>query len=69
MTYYAPKDQLDQIDYAKKVGKKILEYFEEYYNVSYPLPKAGKFFCLLYVVLVKCKLFRTLFQLKKASCG
>lgn len=43
MTYYAPKDQLDQIDYAKKVGKEILEYFEEYYNVSYPLPKAGKF--------------------------
>ena len=43
MTYYAPKDQLDQIDYAKTVGKKILEYFEGYYNVSYPLPKAGKF--------------------------
>ena len=43
MTYYAPKDQIDQIDYAKETGLKILAYFEEYFNVTYPLPKAGKF--------------------------
>ena len=41
MTYYAPKEQIDQIDYAMDVGRKILPYFESYYNVSYPLPKAG----------------------------
>lgn len=40
MTYYAPADQIDQIDYAMKVGKEILPFFEQYYKVPYPLPKA-----------------------------
>lgn len=40
MSYYAPKDQIDQIDYSMEVGAKILKYFESYYNVSYPLPKS-----------------------------
>ena len=42
MTYYAPADQIDQINYAMEVGSNILPHFEKYYNVSYPLPKAGK---------------------------
>ena len=36
---WARKDALDQIAYAKDIGPKMLEYFEEYFNVSYPLPK------------------------------
>ena len=36
---WARKDALDQIAYAKDVGPKMLEYFEGYFNVSYPLPK------------------------------
>jgi aminopeptidase N len=36
---WARKDALDQIAYAKDVGPKMLEYFEEYFNVTYPLPK------------------------------
>ena len=36
---WARKDALDQIAYAKEVGPKMLEYFEEYFNVTYPLPK------------------------------
>ena len=43
MRYYAPKDQIDQVDYAMKIGSKVLPYFEKYYNVTYPLPKAGMF--------------------------
>lgn len=43
MRYYAPKDQIDQVDYAMKIGTKVLPYFEKYYNVTYPLPKAGMF--------------------------
>ena len=43
MTYYAPADQIGQIDYAMKVGSEILPVFEKYYNVSYPLEKAGLF--------------------------
>ncbi|XP_028402409.1 glutamyl aminopeptidase-like, partial [Dendronephthya gigantea] len=40
MKYYATKEQLDQAEYAKSVGGRILEHFEGYYNISYPLPKA-----------------------------
>ena len=36
---WARKDALDQIAYAKKVGPEMLQYFEEYFNVTYPLPK------------------------------
>ena len=36
---WARKDALDQIAYAKDVGPKMLEFFENYFNVSYPLPK------------------------------
>lgn len=32
-------DLLDQSDYALQLGAEILEYFEEYYDVDYPLPK------------------------------
>ena len=36
---WARKDALDQIAYAKDVGPKMLQYFEDYFNVTYPLPK------------------------------
>ena len=36
---WARKDALDQIAYAKDIGPKILKHFEEYFNISYPLPK------------------------------
>lgn len=42
MSFYAPPDQIDQVDYAKDVGVRMLDYMEEYFNISYPLPKAGK---------------------------
>ncbi|XP_047146431.1 glutamyl aminopeptidase isoform X1 [Hydra vulgaris] len=39
MEFYAPETQIDQLDFALKVGEEILPFFEAYYNVSYPLPK------------------------------
>ena len=36
---WARKDALDQVAYATEIGPKMLQYFEDYYNVSYPLPK------------------------------
>ena len=36
---WARKDALDQTAYAKDIGPKMLEFFEDYFNVSYPLPK------------------------------
>lgn len=43
MTYYAPPDQIDQVDYAKDIGVRMLDYMEDYFSIPYPLPKAGKY--------------------------
>lgn len=36
---WARKDALNQVEYAKEVGPKYLEYFENFFNIGYPLPK------------------------------
>jgi aminopeptidase N len=36
---WARNDVIDQTDYAAKTGPKILAFFEEYFGISYPLPK------------------------------
>ena len=36
---WARQSAFDQIAYAKDIGAKILQYFETYFNVKYPLPK------------------------------
>ena len=42
MSFYAPPDQIDQVNYAMNIGSKMLEYMERYFGIKYPLPKAGK---------------------------
>ena len=41
MTFYAQPDQIDQVDYAKENAVKMLDYMEDFFNITYPLPKAG----------------------------
>ncbi|XP_015838559.2 aminopeptidase N isoform X1 [Tribolium castaneum] len=36
---WAKKDSLDQVDYAREVGPKVLEYYEDFFDIKYPLPK------------------------------
>lgn len=40
---YAREDQIisGNVDYAKNITPAVLDYFEDYFNVSYPLPKSG----------------------------
>jgi aminopeptidase N len=38
----ARPNAVDQISYALNVSIKLIEFFEEYYNTEYPLPKSGK---------------------------
>ena len=45
---WARKDALDQAQYAKEVGPKMLKYFEEFFGVEYPLPKQVTKFSLTY---------------------
>jgi aminopeptidase N len=39
MQLWARKNALDQIDYAQDVGPKLLKFYEEFFDVPYPLPK------------------------------
>ncbi|CAH1985341.1 unnamed protein product [Acanthoscelides obtectus] len=36
---WARKDALSQVEFAKEVGPKALEYYEKFFDVKYPLPK------------------------------
>ena len=36
---WSTPNTLDQTQYAKQIGPRILEYFETYFNVKFPLPK------------------------------
>lgn len=47
MTFYAPRDKIDQVEYAKENAVIMLDYMEEYFNITYPLPKAGKRSCVI----------------------
>lgn len=39
MRVFATPAQVDKVDYALSVGVGITEYYIEYFNISYPLPK------------------------------
>ncbi|XP_030835801.1 glutamyl aminopeptidase isoform X1 [Strongylocentrotus purpuratus] len=36
---YAPVDVIDQVEYSLKIGVNITDYYEEYFDLGYPLPK------------------------------
>lgn len=36
---WARRDAIDQVEYAKVVGPKVLKYYEEYFDIKFPLPK------------------------------
>lgn len=38
---YATPAQLGKTDYAREIGKKVIEYYIDYFGIYYPLPKLG----------------------------
>lgn len=36
---WARRDAIDQVEYAKVIGPKVMQFFEKTFNASYPLPK------------------------------
>ena len=52
MTYYTPVGTKDQLGYAKTFGNQSLTFYQDYFNVTYPLPKAGEK-VIFYTVSVK----------------
>lgn len=42
MSVYATNEQLEKTTYALDTGKKVIEYYIDYFGIKYPLPKLGK---------------------------
>lgn len=40
---FAQKDELHKIDFALDIGKRATEFYIQYYEVPFPLPKLGMF--------------------------
>lgn len=36
---WARRDAIEQVEYAKLIGPKVLKYYEEYFDIKFPLPK------------------------------
>jgi len=44
MRVFATPDQLDKVDFALSTGAKVTEYYINYFQIEYPLPKLGNFY-------------------------
>lgn len=42
VSVYAPTDLLPQANFALHTATKMMEHYEEFFGVPYPLPKQGK---------------------------
>jgi aminopeptidase N len=40
---YTTTFQINNANYAANITHQIIDYFEEYFNIHYPLPKLGNF--------------------------
>ena len=38
---FAPEDQISQASYALEVAVKVLDYYNSFFGIPYPLPKQG----------------------------
>lgn len=38
---FSSPEQLSKTKYAAEVGKKVIEYYVDYFKLEYPLPKLG----------------------------
>lgn len=36
---WARRDAINQVDYAKSIGPKVLKFYEDYFDIKFPLPK------------------------------
>ena len=42
VSVYAPITMISQANYSLNIATQILEYYQEFFDVPYPLPKLGK---------------------------
>lgn len=46
---FAQKDQTHKIDFAHDIGKRATEFYINYYEVPFPLPKLGKNIAIVFI--------------------
>lgn len=51
VSIYAVPDKIHQADYALDAAVTLLEFYEDYFNIPYPLPKQGRNFARLFQVV------------------
>lgn len=39
---YATPEQLEKTNFARVIGKSVIEYFIKFFGITFPLPKLGK---------------------------
>jgi len=42
VSVYAPSELIDQTEYALNISTVVLDYYESYYGIKYPLHKSGE---------------------------
>lgn len=66
MRVWSRKSAINQVDYALQQGVDILEYFENFFDEPFPLPKTGEFYCpffnLHHIHICSKSIFCTLFS-------
>lgn len=50
MRVWAPPEQIEQANFAIEAAPKVLEYYEKFFKVNFPLPKQGENMKKKYVV-------------------
>lgn len=41
VSVWAPPDQIREADFALEAAVKVLDYYEKFFDIDYPLPKQG----------------------------
>ena len=66
VSVYAPPDQITQASFALDVATKVMDFYEDFFGVPYPLPKLGKYpIWYLQIMLILVSLETEKFNLRK----
>jgi len=50
---YAPSELIDQTEYALTVATTVLDFYETYYGINYPLRKSGRLVLQPFLAMLK----------------
>lgn len=63
MSVYATNEQLEKTQYALDTGKKVIEYYIDYFGIKYPLPKLGRFIFNFFYLMIFLRITNTKCQM------